>query len=138
MNKKTIIIATLFGFFMSGCFSVDAPKCSDEDVEDTVKEIYLDVLKNAQDPNNSFLAAFTDGLPTAITKLSTQRAIAYDENVKLRSCKADALFDNNQTIEINYTVQLDEQDSDQFYVELDTEFLSTLMQQSMLQGIWKK
>ncbi|QOP40249.1 hypothetical protein [Sulfurimonas marina] len=135
---KIFIPTVLLALFMSGCFSDNAPKCSNEDVQDTVKQVYTNILDNAQNSNNLFLAGFTKSLPKAMVELSSFRAVAYDETVKLRSCKAEALFDTDQTMEISYTVQLDEQDSDQFYVELDTAFMETLMQQSIMQEVFNK
>jgi hypothetical protein len=64
--------------------------------------------------------------------------VAYDEKVKMRSCKADVTFENNQTASVEYSVQMDEEDSENFYVELNTEFLQALMQESMMRNILNK
>lgn len=135
---KLVLPTILLTILMTGCFNTDAPKCSNDDVQETVKQVYENVLENAQNSDNIILAGFTKSLPTSITELSSFRAVAYDKSVKLRTCKADALFDTNQTIEISYTVQLDEEDSDQFYVELDTEFMETLMQQNIMREVFRK
>ena len=68
--------------------------------------------------------------------MNSVRAISYDEVVKLRTCRAEAVFDTNQTANIEFTVQLNEENSDEFYVDLDTEFVEGLMQQSLMQGMF--
>jgi hypothetical protein len=135
---KTIVLSLLLTIFMTGCFNNEPPKCSDDDVQETLKSIYTQVLENVQNSGNPFLAGFTKSLPQGIQSLSSIRPVAYDEAVKIRSCKAEALFDNNQTAAIEYTVQTNEENSDDFYVELNTEFLEGLMQQSIMQGIFNK
>jgi len=132
MKIKNIIIAGATLFLLSGCFKQEAPKCSDKDVKNLVKSLYQDSLKQLS--NNPMAALFIGALPKEMTSLTSVRSVAYDEKVGLRSCKAEAHF-NNKTVNIKYTVQLNEENSDEFYVELDTAFLEGLIQQSMMQGI---
>jgi len=135
---KSLSVSFLIIFILSGCFNTQAPKCSDDAVQETLKDVYLKVLTNLQNSQNPFLAGFTQGLPKSIDTLSSIRAVSYDEAVKIRSCKADVSFDNNQTATLEYTVQLNEENNDEFYVELDTDFLEGLMQESIMQGIFNK
>ena len=135
---KITFLTLLLAFLMTGCFNNEPPKCSDESVHVTLQDVYLQVLDNINDSGNPFLAGFSKNLPQNLMSLSSVRAVSYDEAVLLRSCKADALFDNGETVGINYTVQANEENSDEFYVELETEFLEGMMQKSMMQGIFNK
>jgi hypothetical protein len=134
MQIKSLLIAASTLFLLSGCFKSEAPKCSNPDVKELVKNLYGDSLENLS--KNPMSALFIDALPKKIVKLNATRPIAYDEKINMRRCKAEALFDNNIKADISYTVQLSEEKSDQFYVELDTSFMEGLVQQSMMQGIF--
>jgi len=133
-----IITSVIFtSLFLTGCFS-EAPKCSDAEVKETLKSVYLQVLDNINSSNNMFLAGFASSLPKAIESIDSIRTVAYDEKIELRQCKADVRFDNNQTASISYSVQVNEENSDEFYVELDTEFVEGLMQSNMMNGFFNK
>ena len=133
---KPLLASSLLAIMMQGCFTSEPPKCSDDDVKVTLNEVYGQLFTNSQ--QNIFLAAFMKNLPKNIDSFSSIRATAYDETVKMRSCKADVTFENNQTATIEYSVQLNEENSDEFYVELNPDFLEGLMQQSFMQGILSK
>jgi hypothetical protein len=133
---KTAIITLLVAMLMSGCFNSEAPKCSDKDVQNTVKDLYTQLLDNTS--KNILLSGLVGNLPKNITEISSIRAISYDKSVKLRTCKADAQLDSNQSMQISYTVQLNEEDSDTFYVELDSSFLEGLVQKSLMKNIFNK
>ena len=135
---RIIISALLIALAMSGCFKSEAPKCSDADVQATVKSVYIQMLDNIHNSGNILLAGFSANLPAQMQELSSIRAIAYDDVVKLRSCKATASFDANQTVSIAYTVQLNEENSDEFYVELESDFVEALMQESLMNGIFDR
>ena len=132
---KTLLSASLLAITMQGCFSSEPPKCSDENVQETLKGVYAQLFTNQQ---NILLSALMQNLPKSIDSLASIRAVAYDEKVKMRSCKADVTFENNQTASVEYSVQMDEEDSENFYVELNTEFLQALMQESMMRNILNK
>ena len=132
---KTLFIALFISIFVTGCFNNEPPKCSDKEVEVSVKKLYIQVLGNIKKSNNPFLLGFMQKLPQNIQSLSSIRAVAYEEKIKMRSCKAEAIFENNQTASIKFTIQTNEENDD-FYVELDTEFLEGLMQESIMQGIF--
>lgn len=135
---KNLIPLFLILFFLSGCFKTEAPKCSDQEIQESVKEVYGNINNNIQNSDNTFLSGFSQVLPHKILSLESFRAIAYDKEIKLRSCKAQATFDTNQTLELNYTVQLSEEDSNEYYVELDTVFLETLIQQNLMREVFKR
>jgi hypothetical protein len=136
MKIKTIAMLFTVALFLSGCFENEAPKCSDPAVKGLVKNLYKESVQELA--NNPMAALFVGTLPKELHSLSAVRPVAYDEKVNLRSCKAEAHFDNNITANIQYTVQLSEENPEEFYVELDTTFMEGLMQQSMLQGIFEK
>lgn len=132
---KTLISSSILALLLTGCINSEPPKCSDDNVKETLREIYAELFVNAQ---NNFLAAFVQTLPKNIESISSIRPVAYDESVKLRSCKANVTFENNQSAAIEYTVQQDEENSEEYYVEMNTEFLEGLMQQSIMQNILNK
>jgi len=119
---------------LSGCLENEAPKCSNPAVKALVKDLYQESVKELE--NNPMAAIFMTTLPKEISSVSTVRAVAYDEKVNLRHCKAQAHFDNNISTNISYTVQLSEENPEEFYVELDTTFMEGLMQQSMMQEMF--
>jgi len=135
---RILLPSFLLVIFLSGCFNNNPPKCSDEKVQETVKGLYVQILQNVQNSGNPFLAGFTNSLPQNIKSLSSIRPVAYDEMIQMRTCKANALFENNQTLSIQYTIQTNEENGGDFYIELDTEFLEGLMQQNIMQGIFNK
>ncbi|MEO1938371.1 MAG: hypothetical protein ABGW85_07025 [Sulfurimonas sp.] len=135
MKIKTMIAVAITPFLLSGCFKSEAPKCSDPAVKGLVKDLYTESLQKLS--SNPMAAMFMGALPKEIVSISAVRPVAYDEKVNLRSCKAEAHFDNNVTANIEYTVQLSEENPEEFYVELDTAFMEGLMQQSMMQGIFE-
>ena len=136
MKIRTMILTAVTPLFLTGCFQNEAPKCSDPAVKGLVKNLYQDSLKQLS--NNPMAIIFMGALPKEIVSITAVRPVAYDEKVHLRSCKAEARFDNNATANIEYTVQLSEENPEEFYVELDTAFMEGLMQQSMMQGIFDK
>ena len=115
---------------LSGCLNTEAPECSDEDVVGTVKNIYAELPEKNKD--NPIAGMFMKTLPKSITSLESIRPVSYEENVKLRTCKAQATLENGQTIDIQYTVQSVENDSAQFYVELNTDFIENLMMTNIM------
>jgi len=136
MKIRTMIVVAMTPFLLTGCFKSEAPKCSDPAVKSLVKNLYQDSLQKLQ--TNPMAVIFIAALPKEIQSITAVRPVAYDEKVNLRSCKAEAHFDNNVTANIEYTVQLSEENPEEFYVELDTTFMEGLMQQSMMQGIFDK
>ncbi len=119
-------------------FVKKAPKCSDENVVQTVKNIYAGLPEQIKQ-TNPLAAAFMQNIPKEITIIQDIRPTSYDKEINLRQCKANALLDDNKTMEISivYTVQLSQENNDEYYVELDTSFLEGLMQQSIMNGLLK-
>lgn len=132
---KPLVATSLSLFLLTGCFTKEPPKCSDDDVKETLQGIYSDLIAKSQ---NNFMAMFLQALPKEIDSFSSIRPVAYDEKVKIRTCKADVTFENNQTASIEYTVQLNEEENEEFYVELKTDFLEALVQQSIMQQMLNK
>ena len=133
------VYALLMGILavsLSGCLQQEAPKCSDSDVKELVKEIYAENLVNLQ-KENPFAAMFIGTLPKKIVRIDSTRPVKYEENIKLRTCKGVAYFEDNRSANIEYTVQLDEKNADQYYVELDLSFLDGLAKQGMMENIFK-
>jgi len=130
--KKTNILALLIlaVFTLNGCMEKEAPKCSTTEVKNTVKKIYSQQMEKMKD--NILMIAFMGTVPKTITSVDSIRAVAYDETVGLRSCKAEATLGEGLKSPIEYTVQLDEKNSNQFYVELQMDFIETLAQQGMM------
>ncbi|WP_353662382.1 hypothetical protein [Hydrogenimonas sp. SS33] len=131
--KKSLVLASAM-VMLGGCFKSEAPKCSDPQVIGLVKQIYAENVAEMAKTNPMF-AIFKEAIPSQIVSIDSARPVKYDENIKLRSCKAVARFDDNRTANIEYTVQLDEKKSDQFYVEMKFDFLQGLAQQGMMQKI---
>ena len=117
-------------FTLNGCFKTEAPKCSSPDVKNTLKGLYAQQMKKSE--QNIFMQVMMTSVPKTMTKIDSARAVAYDENINLRSCKAEATLGKDMTATIEYTVQLDEKNNDQFYVELQMDFLENLAQQGMM------
>ncbi|WP_456451761.1 hypothetical protein [Hydrogenimonas sp.] len=128
------LLAFAVALGMTGCFKSEAPQCSDPEVVKLVEQIYENQMQELQ-KSNPLAAIFLATLPKKIVKIESARPVKYDENVKLRSCKGIAHFEDNRTANIEYTVQLDEKNSDQFYVELQMDFLEGLAQQNMMDMI---
>ena len=129
---KTAALAMVTALSLGGCFKSEAPKCSDPQVVDMVKKIYHENIAEMADANPMF-AIFKEAIPDRIVSIDSARPVSYDEKVDLRSCKAIAHFDDNRTANIEYTVQLDEKNKDQFYVELKLDFVQGLAQQGIMQ-----
>lgn len=135
-------------FMLAGCAEKDI-KCSDDDVRELVEEIYtkqirgMDTKKIQKEDvsllnfQNILLAGMLKKL-SEFDHISSIRAISYDDKVKLRRCKAIMHFKDETKTDFSYTVQIDEEDSDKFYVELDTEFLQSLLTQNMFKNIMDK
>jgi len=107
------------------------PKCSDEAVLSLLPELYGSMRQSSIESagwNDILLASV--GLPQSIERIELARSTGYKRSIKLRSCSANAIFAvNNQkeiTINISYSVQLNEQNSEEFFVILEPDFISTL------------
>jgi hypothetical protein len=134
--KKSFVwvLPVLLALGLSGCFKSEAPKCSDKQVVELVEQIYTNQIQELQ-KSNPLAAVFLAALPKKMVAIESARPVSYDEKIKLRSCKGVAKFDDNRTANIEYTVQLDEKNNDQFYVELKMDFLEGMAQQSMMDMI---
>lgn len=129
-NITNVLVICLSAFSFAGCLNSETPECSDDTVIDTVKEVYTEMFtKNNANP---LVAGLLKTLPKTISSLDSIRPISYDENVNLRTCKAQATLANNQTVDIQYTVQSVEKENGQFYVELNTDFLQNLMMSNIM------
>lgn len=122
---------------LGGCFQSDAPKCSDIKVKTVVKNVYAKQISSLAN-ENPMAAIFADALPKKIVRIDSARPLKYEENIKLRTCKGVAYFDDNRSADIEYTVQLDEKNSDKFYVELKMDFLEDVAKEGILQHMFKK
>ncbi len=131
------VIVAISAIGLSGCFNAEAPKCSDLNVQNRVKKIYAEQIISLADKNPMALI-FVEALPKRMVRIDFARPIKYEENIKMRSCKAIAYFDNNSSANIEYTVQLDEKNSKKFYVELNMDFLDDVAKQGIIHHIFKK
>lgn len=122
---------------LNGCFKTEAPKCSSDQVVEMAKDIYVNHMKDLES-NNIFAQVFLTTVPKKILKIDSARPVAYDENIHIRSCKAQAYFEGNITVPIEYTVQLDEKNSDKIYVDLKMDFVEDMAQQGIMNQIMKK
>ena len=138
MKVKILTALLASSILLTGCFNTQAPKCSDNEVKELVKNIYAEWVFNLEASDNPMLAMFLSSLPKGIDTLDSARATSYDKEIKLRKCKADVTFDNNTNATLMYTVQINEEESDNFYVELDSDSLEAIMQQSMMSNIYNK
>ena len=137
MMKKIQVLALFAAMIMlQGCFEKEAPQCSDEAIITTVQELYAEHMQK-NDNTNILAQVLMASVPKKILSIHSARAVAYKENIHLRSCKAEAVMEGNITSSIEYTVQLDEKNDDQFYIELDMEFIETLAQQGMMNQFMK-
>ena len=135
MRYFTPALFALSVLIFSGCFKNEPPKCSDPDVKKSVKKLYSDMEKKiSQNPMAAMLGLFAGGslMPKEMVSLSNTRPIEYDEKIKLRKCKADARFDNNESVTVIYTVQLSEENPDEYYVELSSDFLEPMLKKNMM------
>ena len=119
----------LIGVVFSGCVFDSTPKCSDDNVQSLVKEIYQNMLEQSKD--NILLAVYMSNAPKSIVSLSSIRAVSYDKDVNLRECKSIAHFDNGLDINLDYSVQMAE-NGDEFYVEFKEDFIQNVMMNSMM------
>lgn len=131
-NIAKNMILTVSVLIFTGCLNSEAPECSDSDVKETVKSIYSEIPEKNKD--NPISGMLLNALPKSITSLESIRPISYDEKVKLRTCKAQATFENGQTADLQYTVQSVESKDEQFYVEIDTGFIEGLMMQNIMKN----
>jgi len=137
---KKIIINSIFmlmmGFSFNGCqltnYFNSTPKCSDDNVQSLVKDIYINMLENAKD--NILLNVYMSKAPQSISSLSSIRAISFDKEVNLRECKAVANFDDDSNLDLEYSVQIAE-DGNDFYVEFKEDFVEKLMTQSIMSNM---
>lgn len=120
-------VATLF----AGCFSNEVAKCSDDSVKELVGKIYSEQING--ESANPMLAAISKNFP-ALSSLESIRAISYDKEVNNRGCKAVMHFEDGSTVDLSYSVQADEEDSSNIYVELDTSFLQGLIMSAMMKS----
>ena len=126
-----VVVALLF----SGCFKNEPPACSDPQVKDDVKKIYKNIMEKMK--KNAFynLAATmlkVDHIyPDKILGVRDAVEQEYDQNLKLRKCKAEVVFDNKISLDIDYTVRLDKEDPDYYIVELDPSFFDALYMKSV-------
>ncbi len=126
ITQISLLLALLVTF--SGCFNNEPPKCSDEGVKQTLKDLYT----RWTDPNSKEKLLVSALLPQTISEISSFRSVSYDKETKLRSCKASAKFQNGSEAAIEYTVQTNEEDSSQYYVELSADFLQSLIMNSAM------
>lgn len=137
MKRVQILGMATLMLTLNGCFETEAPECSSEQVTGMVQEIYEKQMKEMGGDNILTQVLFAT-VPKKIIKVDTARPVAYDENIHLRSCKASATLEGNITSPIEYTVQLDEKNSDQIYVELKMDFVEDLAQQGIMNEVMKK
>jgi len=138
MKKTAFATLAAAALLFTGCFNTEAPKCSDKDVTSLLKKTYTQWRESMEKSGNPLMAVYSVMLPQKIVTIDAPRASAYDPNIKLRSCKAEVTFDNNITGTLAYTVQIDEKNSDQFYLELDSDSLTALLQQSLMGNMLKQ
>jgi hypothetical protein len=128
MNK--ILLSAFVLFSLSGCMNSEPPKCSDTDVTNLVKDLYVEMIDNLQ--NTPLTGAFAATMPKKMLSVDSIRPVAYDEAVKMRSCKATAKLEGDKEINIEYTIQTNEENSDEYYVELGSDFVEGLMMQNIM------
>ena len=90
---------------MNGCMESEAPKCSNDEVIKTVKNLYSGKVEEMG--KNIFTQVLLASIPKEMTGVTSTRAVPYDEKVHLRTCKAEAEL-GAAKIPIEYTVQLTE------------------------------
>jgi len=135
---RKFVIAALVLLLFTGCFKKEPPKCSDNDTIVTVQDIFAQNIEKVMQPFYALMQTKVKkmdlNLPHKIVTIKDARPQSYDEHVKRRVCKATAKFDNGLSAQITYSVQLDEQDSSKFYVELQSDFMEPLLQESIMQS----
>lgn len=107
---------------------VSTPKCSSDEVKTLVQDIYSNMINNN---DNILLQAYMAKAPKYIDSLNSIRTVSFDENVNLRECKAVANFENGSSADIEYSVQISD-NNEEFYVELKKDFLQQIMMQSIM------
>ena len=112
------------------------PKCSDESVLSLVHVLYGKMRTSAIESagwDNVLLTAA--GFPKSIVRIELPHSTRYDSAIKLRSCSANAIFTVNKmfskdqkeiSVNISYSVQLNEQNNEEFFVILEPDFILTL------------
>ncbi|MFA5232941.1 MAG: hypothetical protein WC390_00970 [Sulfurimonas sp.] len=124
-------LAVPFVLLLNGCFD-ETVKCSDEMVKETIKEIYTEQIQSGA--SNPLLAAMSANFPNLIS-IESIRPISYNKEVKMRECKAVMHFENETTADLSYTIQTNEDNGDDYYIELDKAFLESLIMSSMMSGL---
>jgi len=109
-------------------FEKTPPKCSDKETINSLKKIYININKQQSKVTK---------LPKSIKSLNSIRATSYNRDIALRGCKALVKLSNDTELNMQYTVQLDETNSDNFYVEIEQSFISNLIAQSYLKNLRK-
>ncbi len=132
MKRVKLGVLVLVLVMMSGCFQKEVPKCSDDNVKNVLSEIYGNWSQNINNSDNPVLIMFKGAIPNSIVSFSSPRTLGFDKEIQLRTCKMDVTFDNNQSNTLQYTVQLDEEDNENFYVEISEDSLESIAQESMM------
>jgi len=136
--KKTFMLTSLVGIIaFSGC-STDTPKCSDVRVKTKVINTYKKWKDELNNTKNPLFEIFLKGKIPNLLVLKNARAISYNKEIKLRECKAEAIFDNNQTWTIHYTVQNSEENPRDFYVEISKKSLDKVAKESIVESFFQQ
>jgi len=138
MKRLASTIVAISILMLTGCTDDTAPKCSDKDVKNTIKNIYKEWSNNINNSDNPMFYIFKGNIPNSIISFDSPRTMAYDEEIKLRTCKIGITLDDDTTAIFGYTVQLNEEDLSNFYVEIDEKSLEEIAQASLMKNLMKK
>jgi len=145
MNKIRLILGVSIAttsVLITGCGDTniskkEAPLCSDTKIIDTLKKTYYErVQKIKKNPGRGITTRiFVMAVPEKMIDITSARSVEYKENINLRSCKAKVFMGKDITLPVEYTVQADEKNSEQIYVDLNMNFLQGTVQPSILKRL---
>lgn len=121
----SVVILVFIGYYVyNHVFSSSDVKCDDVQVQELVRNIYEDNIKNS---TNYLLSNIAKNLPE-IDKIQDIRTQSIDKDLDKKTCKANLILKDKTQTQLIYEVQTQ---NDKIYVELDMQSLQSLLMQNM-------
>lgn len=121
----SVVILVFIGYYVyNHVFSSSDVKCDDVQVQELVRNIYEDNIKNS---TNYLLSNIAKNLPE-IDTIQDIRTQSIDKDLDKKTCKANLIFKDKTQTQLIYEVQTQ---NDKIYVELDMQSLQSLLMQNM-------
>lgn len=121
----SVVVLVFIGYYVyNHVFSSSDVKCDDVQVQELVRNIYEDNIKNS---TNYLLSNIAKNLPE-IDTIQDIRTQSIDKDLDKKTCKANLIFKDKTQTQLIYEVQTQ---NDKIYVELDMQSLQSLLMQNM-------